>query len=486
MKQIILVADFGSSNVRVHAIDAANGRIVAQHALKYPVLSPRAGYFEHDPEEMWNHSVECVQKVYHEIKEDGEVKALSFSHIGSSLVLMDEQGHAVYNCILGMDSRAAEEGAWIHEEAKKRNIHAETCLTYSAVSPMGKLLSLRKFFPKETQKARYVVSIQQYILRKLGLPLVWDQTEAGSHSCYDVMKREWASDVLDIVGIDSSALGTTVQSHEIVGTISGYGDVAFDKPVPVVIGGHDAVMGTVGLGVYDENKDTIAEVTGSVDVYCFLMNRTFNASAEQQAQMRPGAMLITEPGPLKLTTMCMTGFTTAGALIEWYLREIYHGRTERPFEDLWSHIRLDGTVKTKINPNFTNAGGVIRNIDLSTTQYDIYSACIEAITFESRAMAEICERMKSGGCHRVRVGGGQASSDAWTQFRTDVTGKIYERMENNEVSALGTAVLAAYGVGLYEGVEEAVEQMVRIRDVFTPNEKVHERYQEIYQKYLEA
>ena len=486
MKQVILVADFGSSNVRAHAIDAANGQIIAQHSLKYPILSPHAGYFEHDPEEMWKNSVECIRKVYAEIREDSEVRAVSFSHIGSSLVLMDGDNNAVYNCILGMDSRAVEEGAWIRSEVNKRGVRPETCLTYTPVSPMGKLLNVRKVFPDIAKKARYVVSIQQYILKKLGLPLVWDQTEAGSHSCYDVLKRVWSPDILDIAGITEDALGKTVNSYETVGTIDSYGDVRFDKPVPVVIGGHDAVMGTVGLGVYDENKDAIAEVTGSVDVYCFLMNRAFNATEEQQGQVRPGAMLISEPGPLDMTTMCMTGYTTAGALIEWYLREIYHGGAENPFEDLWGHICLDGSVKTKVNPNFTNAGGAIRNIDLSTTQYEIYSACIEAITFESRAMAEICEKMKNGVCNRIRVGGGHASSDAWTQFRADITGKTYERMENNEVSALGTAVLAAYGVGLYGSIEEAVGQMVRIRDVFTPNEKVHSVYEDIYKAYLKA
>lgn len=52
------------------------------------------------------------------------------------------------------------------------------------------------------------------------------------------------------------------------------------------------------------------------------------------------------------------------------------------------------------------------------------------------------------------------------QFRADLSGRTYERMSNNEASALGTAVLAAYGVGLYPSIGDAVASMVRIKDCF--------------------
>lgn len=98
MKQVILIADFGSSNVRVHAIDTESGKIIAQHAVKYPILSPQPGYFEHDPEEMWSNSVECVRKVYEEIKGEAEVKAISFSHIGWSFRACSFAIHCLFCC----------------------------------------------------------------------------------------------------------------------------------------------------------------------------------------------------------------------------------------------------------------------------------------------------------------------------------------------------------------------------------------------------
>lgn len=481
---VVLIADFGSSNVRVHAVDADNGQSVAQHSIKYPILSPQKGFFEHDPEKMWRDSVSCVAHVMAALNGKAKVRALSFSHIGSSLVPMDEHFNATYPCILGMDSRAGAEGEELARRLGDKADATHTSFTCANLSPMAKALYLRKHMPDAMRQTKHFVSIQQYILKRLGLPLVWDATEAGSHSCYDVIARQWSQPVLEAAQIDTQTLGDVVLAHSVVGEITSYGDVAFPYAVPVVIGGHDAVMGTIGLGVYDEADDAVAEVTGSVDVFCFLKNEIFGFTGEQLSHAREGALMMSEPGPLQNTTMCLCGYKTAGALIEWFLREMYGHGSPDAFKDLWEHISLNGQGKVMVNPNFANAGGSISGLDLSVTKYDVYRACIEALTYESYMLLKNCMGIKRGEVSRVRIGGGHAGSEAWVQFRADVCGMTFERMENNEASALGTAVLAAYGVGLYPTVSDAVKHMVRVRDRFVPNPKIHQIYSELLERYI--
>ena len=481
---VVFIADFGSSNIRVHAIDVADGHIVTQHSMKYPILSPQSGYFEHDPEQMWQYSVACMRGVLDDLNGSVHIHALSFSHIGSSLVPMDAQGRATYNCILGMDSRAGIEGEELRQRMGDRADGLNTSFTFADLSPMAKTLYLRKHMPQVAADSCYYVSIQQYILSCLGLDMSWDATEAGSHSCFDNLRRQWSLDVLEAAQINPSTLGRVVLSHEIVGTITHYGDVAFSHPVPVVIGGHDAVMGTIGMGVFDEMDDAVAEVTGSVDVFCFLMNEIFCYSAEQLSSARDGALLMCEPGPLKDTTMCLCGLKTAGAVIEWFLREMCGGMKGDLFADLWGNIRLDGKGRVSVHPNFADAAGGITGLDISVTKYDVFKACIEAITYEICYLLQSSQTIKHGPCARVRIGGGHANADRWVQFRADLSGRTYERMSNNEASALGTAVLAAYGVGLYPSIGDAVASMVRIKDCFVPNPEVHEAYREKLQRIL--
>lgn len=483
--EVILVADFGSSNVRVHAVDGHNGTIVAQHSIKYPLISPKPGYFEHDPEEMWQKSVLCVAACVKELGKDATIRAISFSHVGSSLVPLGEDLRPTYNCILGMDSRAGADGQKLKESFIQNGVPLpDTAFTFADISPMAKILHLRRTEKEAAAKTRYYVSIQQYILTRLGLPLVWDATEAGSHACFDAKNGRWAADVLDIVGIKKEELGDIVASHEVLGTITQYGDVAFSSPVPVVIGGHDAAMGTLGLGVYDETQDVIAEVTGSVDVFCFLMNRVQTFTEEEQNAVRPGSLLMSEPGPLRNTTLCLSGYKTAGVLIEWYLREMYGASNGYPYADLWSKIQLDGQSRVMINPNFAANGGAIYGLDLSITRYDVFKACIEALTYESTLLLNNCAKMKAESCNRVRIGGGHSRAEQWVQLRANVSGKTFERMENEVVSALGTAVLAAYGTGLYGTLENAIQKMVRVRDRFVPDDEYAGVYARQLQKYM--
>ena len=115
--------------------------------MKYPILSPQSGYFEHDPEQMWQYSVACMRGVLDDLNGSVHIHALSFSHIGSSLVPMDAQGRATYNCILGMDSRAGIEGEELRQRMGDRADGLNTSFTFADLSPMAKTLYLRKHMP---------------------------------------------------------------------------------------------------------------------------------------------------------------------------------------------------------------------------------------------------------------------------------------------------------------------------------------------------
>ena len=69
------------------------------------------------------------------------------------------------------------------------------------------------------------------------------------------------------------------------------------------------------------------------------------------------------------------------------------------------------------------------------------------------------------------------------QLRADIPGVTMERMKNIRISSLGGAVLAAVAVGEYPDLQTAVNHMVRVGDVFTPNEQVRKKYEEKYELY---
>ena len=86
----------------------------------------------------------------------------------------------------------------------------------------------------------------------------------------------------------------------------------------------------------------------------------------------------------------------------------------------------------------------------------------------------------------IRVGGGGARSRGWTQMLCDGLGLAVEVTEAQEVSALGAALLAGVGVGVYDSVVEAVDSSVRVARRLEPDAARGVESDARYEHYLEA
>ena len=94
---------------------------------------------------------------------------------------------------------------------------------------------------------------------------------------------------------------------------------------------------------------------------------------------------------------------------------------------------------------------------LSDRRAHIVRAALEAVCYQSadlfNAMAADCGNRQP---ERLRVDGGASANSFMMQFQADVLGVPVERCGILETTALGAALLAGIGIGLYAGPEEAV------------------------------
>jgi sugar (pentulose or hexulose) kinase len=84
------------------------------------------------------------------------------------------------------------------------------------------------------------------------------------------------------------------------------------------------------------------------------------------------------------------------------------------------------------------------------------------------------------GVEEVRLVGGAARSDLWAQIRADVLGLPIRRMSAREASALGAAILAAVGAGLFPDVASAAEKMSGVGELIRPAAETHARYDQVF------
>ena len=85
----------------------------------------------------------------------------------------------------------------------------------------------------------------------------------------------------------------------------------------------------------------------------------------------------------------------------------------------------------------------------------------------------------------LRAMGGAANSYLWTQIKSDVTGKKIKVPGSDTATAMGAAILAGVGVGIYKDFKEATNQLIEIKREHNPNMENHKTYQKNYEIYLE-
>lgn len=131
----------------------------------------------------------------------------------------------------------------------------------------------------------------------------------------------------------------------------------------------------------------------------------------------------------------------------------------------------------------TNAKGVFYGIDFSKTKAHFSRAVMEGVAFSLRHNLE-CAKDAGAEVEVLCAMGGAANSRLWTQIKADVTGKKIVVPSSDTATALGAAILAGVGTGIYESFEQAVELTVENKREHTPNEENKAVYDKAYKKYL--
>jgi sugar (pentulose or hexulose) kinase len=124
-------------------------------------------------------------------------------------------------------------------------------------------------------------------------------------------------------------------------------------------------------------------------------------------------------------------------------------------------------------------GAIIGFGDIHTRAH-IYRAIFEGICFELRRLQEIVQQKTGIAIREIRVGGGGSRSDVAVQIAADMFNLPTVRMATSEISALGAAMDASVGTGMYASFEEAVASMVRKGKTFVPNPQAHHIYTQLF------
>ncbi|MGG7187473.1 FGGY-family carbohydrate kinase, partial [Clostridium butyricum] len=129
-----------------------------------------------------------------------------------------------------------------------------------------------------------------------------------------------------------------------------------------------------------------------------------------------------------------------------------------------------------------NVKGGFFGVSLINNHDDFIRSILEGVSFSLKNCLDIIENMNVN-IEDIRVSGGGAESEVWRKILCDIFQYNLTTVKASEGPALGVAILAGVGAGIYESVEDACDKIVKGNDTVNPDKNLKERYDEVYTVY---
>ncbi|MER3437046.1 MAG: sugar kinase [Chloroflexota bacterium] len=467
------------------------GEVLATATIEHDLSIPRPGWAEHDPERVWwgECASLCRQLLAGQYRGD-DVGAVAVSAIGPCLLPVDRDGRPLRPGILyGIDTRAAEEIAWLNEQIGEEAIFAlgGMALTTQAVGP--KIVWLRRHEPDIYARTHKFLTASSYLVYRLTGEYVIDRHTASYFTpLIDIRQLEWDGRYSSFV-TEIDRLPRLQWSNEVAGSVTpaAAAETGLRPGTPVTAGAVDAAAEAVSVGVISPGDMMV--MYGTTMFFILVTDRPV-------PDPRMWATGYCFPGLYDIAG----GMATSGALTRWFRDEF--GFPERAAEaaggpnayaalaDLAARIPpgAGGLVclpyfsgeRTPINDPL--ARGVFAGLTLSHSRAHLYRAILEGTAFGVRHNLETLQGMGATPRRLVAVGGG-ANNRLWLQIVTDVTGIAQDVPARTVGASYGDAFLAGVASGIIPDQAILTRAWVAIAERLEPRAQEHACYQPYYDIY---
>jgi xylulokinase len=489
--EYLIGMDLGTSGTKTVLFDR-EGTVVASALEEYPLYQEKNGWAEQDPLHWWNAAKHTLKQV---ITESGvnpaDIKGLGISGQMHGLVMLDETGNVLRRSIIWCDQRTAKECEEITEKVGKDRLIAITANPALTGFTASKILWVRNHEPELYARCAHILLPKDYIRYMLTGQFATEVSDASGMQLLDVPNRCWSKEVLEKLEISEELLPKVYESPEVTGEITAEAaeETGLCPGTPVVGGAGDNAAAAVGTGVVEDGKAFTTIGTSGV-----VFAHTSKISIDPKGRVHtfccavPGAwhvMGVTQGAGLSLKwfrdNFCGEEVSTAKGMgvDPYYLMDQEAARSPIGCNKLLYLPYLMGERTPHLDPD---CRGVFFGLSAMHTKYDMLRAVMEGVTFSQRDSVEILREMGVNLSQMLACGGG-GSSKLWRQMLADVYNCPVKTVVSKEGPALGVAILAGVGAGLYPSVEEACAAMIRTNPAQEPiaeNVPAYERYYQVY------
>ena len=493
MKDHILSIDHGTQSVRAMLFDL-HGNLVSKVKVPLdPYVSPMPGWAEQSPDYYWDNLCAACQQLWQETRVPKEaVAGAVLTTMRNTLINVDHRGKPLRPAIVWLDQRRTEglaplRGPW--GLAFWLTGLSDTVAHFRAEAECN---WLQRHQPRIWEQTFKYLFLSGYLTHRLTGRFVDSAACQVGYVPFDYKRLRWAhrsSWKWQAGPFVREKLVSLVELTDVLGEITPAASESTGIPA--------------GLPLVATAADKACEVlgTGCLHPYtaCLSYGTAATTSVTHERYMEVIPLVPPCPSAVRGAYSLEVPIPRGYWMISWFKQQFGHYERqlalerkvepESLFDELVEQVP-PGSMGLILQPYWSpgirvpgpEAKGAMIGFGDIHTRAHVYRAIIEGLAYALREGAERIARRSKVPITEIRVAGGGSQSRATMQITADVFGLPALRPHMYEASGLGAAIDAAVGLGLHSGFEAAVREMTRVGDVFEPNPRTHEVYDELYRR----
>lgn len=485
----LLGIDVGTTGCKA-VVFSEEGQQLALAYREYNLVRPQPGWAELDAIEVWDKIRQTIRDVAARSSDD-PIRTLSVSSMGEAMIPVTRDRRILGPSInpnfdLRGESYLAELGRTMPQE-RLYHINGNTLGNPFSLTRLKWIKAHQPQLYEQADKFLFWGSLVPFML---GARPCADYSLANRTLLFDLNREDWSDELVAWAELDRDKLPEAVPSGAVIGRIApeSAADLGLPEDVVLVAGAHDQCANAVGCGVIEAGR----AVFGMGTFFC--ITPTFAQRYPLEAMMVRG--LNTEHHAVPELYVSFI-YNQGGSLLKWFrdtFAHLEHQQALAAGQDIYAALLAEMPAKPSsilALPHFAPTGppdfvsdssGVLVGLKLETARGEILKGLLEGAAFYLKACVDSLPEMGLQISEYRAVGGGSKSA-IWIQLNADIFGAPFVRPKITEAGALGAAIIAGVGSGVFSSYQEGVQAMVQLDQVFTPDPLRHRAYQERFASY---
>ena len=461
MPDYIGAIDQGTTSTRFIVFDRV-GHTVSVAQKEHEQIYPKAGWVEHNPDEIWRRTQEVIgEAIQKRDLRPSDLAAIGITNQRETTVVWDRQtGKPLANALVWQDTRVADYVSEFAKEGGQDRFRAKTGLPLTTYFSGLKI----RWILKNVKGVREMAESGDALFGNIDTFLVWkltggpsggfhitDVTNASRTQLMNLDTLAWDEEILAEFGIPEAMLPRIRSSSEIYGLAK---ETAIaDVPIAGILGDQQAAL--VGQACFEPGEAKNTYGTG-----CFLLMNTGTRKVNSRAGLLTTAAYKFGDQPVHYALEGSIAIT--GALVQWVRDNLGLIEKSPDIETLARTVTDNGGVY--FVPAFSGlyapywkdtARGVITGLTRYANKGHIARAALEATAFQTRDVLEAMEKDSGIAMDVLRADGGMVSDELLMQFQADILNRpVVRPLTKDATTALGSAYAAGLAVGYFKDLKD--------------------------------